>query len=241
MTRSIAALLAALMMGCLATPGIARAQEAGSQRISGATLAKMAKRALATVALSGDEELIPSGPVRDQIVGPGTVSLTVESPMATPYYVNVPIEIDVDGVFTRTLFVGYRVQQYVHTAVAAHDLVAGTVLEPGDVAMARVPSNGRLPNGTKVLIGRKIFEAFRKGQPIAIEETATNQIVKPGSMVVFIVNDGGVSVVTEVLARTGGGLGDEVSVYNSATNKMLSGTVIGPDRVELDVMGAQPL
>ena len=54
---------------------------------------------------------------------------------------------------------------------------------------------------------------------------------------VLIVHDDGVSVVADVVARTGGGLGDQVSIYNPQTNKTLSGTVIGPDRVELNLSG----
>jgi flagella basal body P-ring formation protein FlgA len=237
--RKLLALAVLLAMGAFAAPVAARAQGLGGQRISGKTFEKLAKHALASIELSGDEALVQTTPIRDQIVGTGSVSLTVQSPMVNPSYVNVPIEIDLDGTFLRTLFVGYRVQQYVHTAVAARDIVAGTVIEDGDVTMERVPSFGRLPNGTDVLIGRKVFSAFRKGQPIYIEATQTNEIVKAGSTVVLIVNDGGVSIVTEVMARTGGGLGDLVSIYNPQTNKALSGTVIGPGRVELDIMGVR--
>lgn len=237
MLRSIAALLALLLTGTLVAPAAARAQAIGSQRIRGAAFEKLAKSALAHVAVPGDSELVPAFSVQDQVVDAGSVSLVLDSPMISPSYVNVPIQIDVNGTYVRTLYVGYRVVQFERTAVAAHDLVAGTVLEPGDVKMARVPSNGRVPNGTNVLLGRKIFSAFRKGQPIAIEETQVNQIVKPGSSVVLIVNDGDVSVVAQAVARSGGGLGDQVNVYNPATNKTLSGTVIGPDRVQLDILG----
>jgi flagella basal body P-ring formation protein FlgA len=236
--RIVAFALALLTMGASCVPLAARAQTAfGSQRIGGKRFEVLAKRALASVATTGDEELVQAFPIQDQIVDAGKTSLIVESPLVTPSFVNVPIQIQVDGAFVRTLFVGYRVQQFVRTAVAAHDLVAGTVIEPGDVTIARVPSTGRMSNGTKVLVGRKLIAAFRKGQPVFIEETQTNQIVKPGSSVVLIVNDGGVSVVAEAVARTGGGLGDEVSVYNPSTNKTLSGTVVGPDRVQLDILG----
>jgi flagella basal body P-ring formation protein FlgA len=236
--RTLSLLLAILASAATCAPLPARA--AGeTQRISGAAFVTLAKRAIGAISPAGDSALVQAAPVRDQIVPAGAVSLVVESPLATPTYVNVPIDVNVNGTFLRTVFVGYRMQQYVRTAVAAHDLVAGTVIAADDVTMARVPSNGRLGNGTQVLVGRKIFVPFRKGQPVYVEETQTNQIVKPGSSVVLIVNDGDVSVVAEGVARTGGGLGDEVSVYNPSTNHTLSGTVIGPDRVQLDIMGEQ--
>ena len=235
--RLLLALAVLLSMGASFAPVAARAQIEGGQIISGKKFEKLAKNAIASIDVPDDEALIQSAPIRDQVVGQGTVSLNVQPAMVTPSYVNVPIQIDLDGNFTRTLFVGYRVQQYVHTAVAARDIVGGTVLEASDVVMARVPTFGRLPNGTDVLVGRKVYSAFRKGQPIYIESTITNEIVKAGSVVVLVVNDGGVSVVTEVQARTGGGLGDMVSIYNPQTNKALTGTVIGPGRVELDITG----
>lgn len=235
--RTFSLLLAILVSAAICAPQPARAQE--TQRISGTAFVALAKHAIGTIAVSGDSALVQAAPVRDQIVPSGAVSLVVESPLATPTYVNVPIDVDVDGAFLRTVFVGYRMQQYVRTAVAAHDLVAGTVIASDDLTMARVPWNGRLGNGTGVLVGRKVFVPFRKGQPVYIEETQTNVIVKPGSSVVLIVNDGGVSVVAQGVARTGGGLGDEVSVYNPSTNHTLSGMVVGPDRVQLDIMGEQ--
>ena len=238
--RTIGALTALLLMTSIAyAPLSARAQAygAGSQRIAAKKFETLAQHAIAGIKLQGDAEFVEAAPVHDQIVGAGAASLVLESPLVTPSYVNVPIDIDIDGALLRTVFVGYRVQEFVRTAVAAHDLVAGTVLATGDVTLARVPAFGRFSNGTQVLVGRKIVCAFRKGQPVYIEETQVNQIVKPGSSVVLIVNDGGVSVVAEAVARTGGGLGEEVSVYNPSTNKTLSGTVVGPDRVQLDILG----
>ena len=62
-------------------------------------------------------------------------------------------------------------------------------------------------------------------------------LVKAGNTVTLIVDNDGVRVAADVVARTSGGLGDEVSVYNPQTNKTLSGTVVGPDRVELNLSG----
>jgi flagella basal body P-ring formation protein FlgA len=241
--RIAAAAIALLLAGSLfGAPATARAQAFGgaTQRISGKQFEALAKRAVANIDLPANSALVQAAPIRDQVVVAGDASLVVETPLTNPSYVNVPIDVAVDGAFVRTVFVGYRVQGYVRTAVAAHDLVAGTVIADSDVTMARVPYNGRLANGTDVLIGRKVVVPFRKGQPVFIEETQTNMIVKPGSSVVLIVMDGDVSVVAEAVARTGGGLGDEVMVYNPTTNKQLSGTVVGPDRVQLDIMGTQP-
>lgn len=235
--RAVTLLVALSVAGASCAPTAARAQGAGVQRISGKTIDALAQRAVTGIRPPGDTQLMEVGSTRDQVVDAGAYSLAVESPMVMPSYVNVPVEIKVGGTVVRTVFVGYRVQKFVWTAVAARDLVAGSVVEPDDVVMAHIPWYGIYANSTDVLIGRKLVCTFRKGQPIYIEETQTNQIVKPGSEVVLIVNDGGVSVVAQAVARTGGGLGDEVNVYDPSTNKQLSGTVVGPDRVQLIIMG----
>ena len=219
--------------------GVARADGLETQRVSGARLAALAHRAVSGIRLGNDATAVPAFTVADQLLQPGKLSIVVQSALVNPSYINVPIELDVNGHFVRTIFVGYRVQRWVKTAVAAHDLAPGTLLSASDLRVARVPFDGQQTNGATVLAGRRILSAFRAGQPVTIEETQINQIVKPGASVVLIVHDGGVSVVADVVARGGGGLGDQISVFNPQTNKTLSGTIVGPDRVELNLGDAQ--
>jgi flagella basal body P-ring formation protein FlgA len=229
-----AAVFAALaFFGCV--PAMAFAQP--TVRIAGKRFETLAKPATQSIRLTGDAEVVQAYPVPDQIVPAGKVTLSAGTALSNPSYINVPVTIDVDGKFVRQVFVGYRVQQYVRTAVAARDLVPGTVITPDDVTIARVPFRGERINGADALIGRRVVSATRQGQPIAIESTQTNQIVKAGSTVVLIVHDGGVAIAADVVARTGGGLGDEIQLWNPQTRKALSGTVVGPDRVELDISG----
>jgi flagella basal body P-ring formation protein FlgA len=207
----------------------------GPQRVSGARIAALAEPVAHAVPIAGDAALIPLVHVPSQLVPSGMVTLQAGSALVTSSFVNVPVRICVNGTFVRNVFVGYRVQRYVRTAVATHDLVPGAVLTGADVEMRLLPYTGQPVNGTSALIGRKIVAAIRAGAPIYIESTQTNQIVHAGDFVVLVVDAGGVSVVADVVARTSGGLGDEVAVYNPQTNKLLSGTVVGSDRVELNL------
>lgn len=239
MNRVAVAVVTLLLV--LANVGAVRAAGASTtQRISGKTLEALAAKAVAGVKVGPNAQIVAAYNVPDQIVQAGNASLTVGAPAVSPTYVNVPIEVDVDGRYARIINVGYRVETFVTTAVATHDLVAGTVLGAGDVKMSRIVFYGQRPNGTDVLVGRKIMSPVRTGAPIYIEMTQTNQIVRAGNTVVLIVHDGGVSIAADVIARTSGGLGDSVSLYNPQTNKALSGIVVGPDRVELDLTGDTP-
>ena len=226
------------MIALCSTLAVAQADQRATQRIAGGRLAVLAARIARALPADPDASLVPAFTVPDQTVAAGSLTLLARPAMVTPSYINVPIEVDVDGHQDRIVFVGYRVVQYVQTAVAAHDLAPGSVLAARDLTMARVAFTGRRSNGTAVLVGRRIATSYTAGQPISIDQTQVDQIVKPGASVILIVRDGAVSLVADVVARNGGGLGDQVTVYNASTNKTLSGTVVGPNRVELDLQGA---
>ncbi|MGD0967208.1 MAG: flagellar basal body P-ring formation chaperone FlgA [Candidatus Aquilonibacter sp.] len=228
-----AALLALAFFGCAAEP----ARAAAMQVLAGSRFDALAAPVSKAIHLNGDAALVQSYRVTDQIVPAGRVALVVQSAIVTPSFVNVPIEIDLDGRFLRQIFVGFRVDRFVQTAVATHDLVPGAILTASDLKMTRMVYTGQRTNGTQVLVGRRVIGAVRAGAPLTIEGTQTNQIVKAGNTVTLIVDNDGVRVAADVVARTSGGLGDEVSIYNPQTNKTLTGTVVGPDRVELNLSG----
>ncbi len=228
----------ALLLSLCSIVSIAQADQRATQRIAGGRFAVIAARIAHALPADPDASLVPAFTVPDQTLAAGSLALVAHAAVVTPTYINVPIEVDLNGRQDRIVFVGYRVVQYVQTAVAAHDLAPGSVLAAGDLKLARVPFYGRHASGTDVLVGRRIASAFMQGQPIYVEQTQVDQIVKPGSTVILVIRDGDVSLVADVVARNGGGLGDQVTVYSASTNKTLSGTVVGPNRVELDIQGA---
>jgi flagella basal body P-ring formation protein FlgA len=79
--------------------------------------------------------------------------------------------------------------------------------------------------------------AANRGALVYVEQTAEVNLVRSGSGVILIVRDGPVQLTADVISRTDGGLGDSVTVYNAKTNKVLSGTVVGPNQVELELPG----
>jgi flagella basal body P-ring formation protein FlgA len=208
--------------------------------VSGARIEALAAPVSKAVRLTGDAKLVQAFVIPDQVVPAGHVSLIVQSAIATPSYVNVPVQIDLDGKFLRQIFVGYRVQRYVTTAVAAHDLLPGEILAASDLTMARLVFTGQRTNGIEALVGRRVIAAVRAGGPITIEATQPNEIVRAGNTVTLLVDNNGVTIAADVVARSSGGLGDDVAVYNPQTNKTLTGVVVGPNRVELNLTGETP-
>ena len=210
-----------------------------SQNVSGVQIAAIADKLAYGLVRDVDRSVVPAFRVADQAVPLGQVEITPLKPLVYATYVAVPLQISVDGRVAKTITAGYRVQQYIHTAVAAHDLTPGALLTSDDLVLARFLSTGRPAVDLTSLVGRKIRAATPRGAAIFVEQTSINELVKAGSGAILVVHDGPVALTADVIARTGGGLGESVTVYNAQTNKLLSGTVTGPDRVELVLPGGE--
>jgi len=208
-----------------------------TQNVSGATIAAITDKLAYGLVHDPDRSVVPAFRVADQAVPLGQVEITPLKPLVYATYVAVPLQISVDGRVAKTITAGYRVQQYMHTAVAAHDLTPGALLASDDLVLARVLANGRPAVDIASLVGRKLRAATARGAAIFVEQTSINQLVKAGAGAILLVHDGPVVLTADVIARTGGGLGESVTVYNAQTNKLLNGTVTGPDRVELMLPG----
>jgi flagella basal body P-ring formation protein FlgA len=207
------------------------------QTIPGSRIAALADKLALGLINDPDRSIVPAFRVADQAVPTGRVTVTPLAPQVFATYVAVPVQIDVDGRIAKTVTAGYRVQQYIHTAVAARDLTPGTLLAASDLTLSRTLSNGRPAVDVPALVGRKLRAATPHGAQIFVEQTSVNELVKAGSGAILIVRDGSVALTADVIARTGGGLGDSVLVFDAQTNRLLSGTVTGPDRVELVLPG----
>lgn len=246
MLRSLAAAMLLPLVVCataaaaLAAPTVAALAPVVTQNVSGAQIAALTDKLARSLVHDPDRTVVPAYRLADQAVPLGKVELTALAPQVNAAYIAVPVQISVDGRVSRTVTSGYRVQTYIHTAVAAHDLAPGTLLATGDLTLARVLSNGRPAVPVAALVGRKLRAATPSGQEIFVEQTAVNELVKAGAGAILIVRDGPVALTADVIARTGGGMGESVTVYNAQTNRLLSGVVTGPDRVEIVLPGGEP-
>jgi flagella basal body P-ring formation protein FlgA len=216
----------------------AQADSSAYQTVPGSQVAAVADRIAHGMVSGPDRDVAPAFTIANQTVSNGTLSIAAAgTPQVYPSYLVVPIAILVDGKLARTVFAGYRITRYIHTAVAAHDLTAGAVLTAGDITLGRVPSVGRPAVDPSLLVGRKLHSSIARGALLYPEMTSVNEIVKAGQTVVLIVRDGLVALTADVVARTSGGMGEQVGVYNPETRRALSGTVTGPGKVELVLPG----
>ncbi len=222
----------------LGVPAAANADAGTQQIVPGSRVSAVAEKIARGLVSGPDRSIAAAYQVLDQSVPLGSVQLAPGgAPFVSATYVGVPVSIRVDGKLARTVVAGYRVTTYVQTAVAARDLAPGAVLSAADLALARVASNGRPAVGTDALIGRRLSAAAAKGASVYVEQTVPDTIVKPGQAAILVIHDGVVALMADVVARTGGALGDTVTVVNPQTQKAIAAVVTGPNRVELTLPG----
>ncbi|MDP9025340.1 MAG: hypothetical protein M3N13_08205, partial [Candidatus Eremiobacteraeota bacterium] len=89
--RFTAAVLAAAVASfACASPAYARP---AVEHVAGKSIEDAAKPLVQKIRLSGDSALIQTSTVADQTVPAGAVSLVAQTPLETPSFVNVPIEL----------------------------------------------------------------------------------------------------------------------------------------------------
>ena len=236
----VALLLTILVVGSSGACAMADATAGSSayQNVQGSRIAALADRIAHETVSGPDREVAPAFTIANQTVSNGSLLIAAAgTPQVYPSYLVVPIAILVDGKLARTVFAGYRIMRYIHTAVAAHDLTAGAVLTADDITLGRVASSGRPAVDPSLLIGRKLHSTLARGALLFAEMTSVNEIVKAGQPCVLTVRDGAVALTADVIARTSGGMGEQVAVWNPDTRRALSGTVTGPGKVELVLPG----
>jgi len=237
MIGRIAARVLATLIGMIPVGAAARAPGPAIQLVPAAQIAALAENTARSLVADPDRALAPAFLILDQSVPAGALAIAAGKPQLNATYVSVPIAIAIDGFVVRTVFVGFRITNYVRMPVAAHDLAPGSVLETGDLTYVRVPFNGRPSLDIDTFLGRKVRSLIARGAALYPELTAVNEIVLAGMPAVLIVRDGPVRVVADVVARNSGGLGDYVTIYNPQTQRALSGVVTGPNTVELTLPG----
>jgi flagella basal body P-ring formation protein FlgA len=228
------ALVAVAVPACV----LARTLVPPVQIVPAASIAAVADRAARSAVSDPQRALAAAFAVSDQQLPTGDLGIAAGAAQVNATYVSIPIALSIDGHVVRTIYAGYRITSFVRTTIAAHDIAPDAVLRAADMTQATVPFTGRPALEPTTFIGRKARATIARGTVLTPELTLVNEIVRAGMPAVLIVHDGPISLAADVVARTSGGLGDSVTIFNPQTQKALSGIVTGPNTVELTLPGA---
>lgn len=135
-----------------------------------------------------------------------------------------------------TVYQRAEIRVYDQVLVARHFLRRNAILSAADLRSERRELSA-LPGGYETdpaqLIGRQLRQAFMAGMVISPRAVKMPSAVRQGDTVTLIVRQGGMQVTSSGIALSDAGLGERVRVRNSASQRVIEGTVIEERRVEV--------
>jgi len=143
----------------------------------------------------------------------------------------------VDGKVQANLALRIELAALAPVAVAASDLPRGAVLSLKDVRLSEKDISGlrEYYKGTETLLGKGLRRAVKSGEVIHEGMLAILPVVHRGELVILTVRSAGLMLTASGQALENGGLGEIIRVRNNSSQKEVSGRIVGPGKVDLEM------
>ncbi len=135
-----------------------------------------------------------------------------------------------------------RVTEMVTLPVAAHRMMPGDVIGPGDIQMARLRSGivrGEVAQVGAQAVGMAMRHPVGAGAPLLLADLSRPMAVRKGESVQMLLDGNGISVSAQGVAMDAGSVGERVRVLNAASRAIVDGEVMGNGQVR--VSGTAPV
>jgi flagella basal body P-ring formation protein FlgA len=156
---------------------------------------------------------------------------------SSPTRVVLNLYLSVDGKEAGVIKATGEIDLFVSAVVAAKRLENGQSVQPDDLTMAKV-SVSRLQKGALTTIeqaqGMSCRRHIQVGQPVLEGDLVRANIVERGSMVTIIAESGPMKVTAPGEAKRSGALGDNISVLNLSSKKLVTAQVVSSDTVQVN-------
>lgn len=150
----------------------------------------------------------------------------------------VTVRVSCEGSTPWTVFVPAQVRIFRPVVVVRTALRRDSIIGAGDVAL--VEQDVSLLNRSYVteveqVIGRKLTRATRTDQVLTPAMLQLAEAVRRGDQVVISARSGGINVRMQGEALSGGTLGQQISVRNLTSQRVIRARVAGPGQVEVEM------
>ncbi|HSC83078.1 MAG TPA: flagellar basal body P-ring formation chaperone FlgA [Pseudomonas sp.] len=150
----------------------------------------------------------------------------------------VTVRISCQGSTPWTLFVPAQVRLFVPVVVTTRPLTRDMLIGADDVALIEQDigplSRGYLTS-PELVIGRKMARAIRAGQALTPALLEIAESIRRGDQVVISARSGAINVRMPGEALSGGTLGQQISVRNQGSQRVIKARVTGPGQVEVEM------
>lgn len=134
------------------------------------------------------------------------------------------------------LYIPVTREQYLAVAVAAHPLHQNQLLTAADVELRELDVsrlNQGYYNDLTLVIGRKLKRSVATGAALKPNTLDQRRLISKGDEVFIRAENGLVSIQVPAIALSNGTLGEQISVRNKQSRRVIKARVTGPGEVEV--------
>jgi len=150
----------------------------------------------------------------------------------------VTVRVSCEGSTPWTVFVPAQVRIFRPVAVLKIPLKRDNIIGPADIAMIEqdvgLLNRGYISDPAQA-IGKKLTRPLQADQVLTPAHLQVAESVKRGDQVVIAARGGGINVRMQGEALSGGTLGQQISVRNLSSQRVIRARVVGPGQVEVDM------
>jgi flagella basal body P-ring formation protein FlgA len=129
-----------------------------------------------------------------------------------------------------------RLVEMTEVYVPARRILAGEVIKPGDLVVARVrslPSRAEVVREPARALGMAARHMLVAGQPVLVGDLARPVLVQRNARVVMRLQTAGLQLSASGTAMESGGLGDRILVMNPSSRAVVEAEITGADQVRV--------
>lgn len=150
----------------------------------------------------------------------------------------VTVRVSCEGSTPWTVFVPAQVRIFRPVVLVKTALRRDSIIGAGDVALVEQDVsllNRGYVTEVEQVIGRKLTRATRTDQVLTPAMLQLAEAVRRGDQVVISARSGGINVRMQGEALSGGTLGQQISVRNLTSQRVIRARVAGPGQVEVEM------
>lgn len=176
------------------------------------------------------EQAVPMGDTSYEIIPPRHPNLSGNN--------NFQVLVKVDGEVAAKLWATVDLEVVAPVVTALRSLPRGHVLTSTDLAVveANIGSLGREPfMDSSQVVGKRLTRNLTQGEPILRAHLSEPVMVKRGSLVTVVVEEGALRISTRGIALENGGEGETIRVKNMSSQRTIFGKVVDSATVRVDL------
>lgn len=149
---------------------------------------------------------------------------------------NITVRLACRGNSPWAVYVPVKIQRRTEVAVATRNLPRGAILTQDDIELVSMSAPqaglGYIEDASAAL-GMALKRPLRSGEPVRLSHLSNAKVIAKGDKVMLEASHAGISVVTAGTALAAGEVGEQISVKNNSSNRVVDAVIMAPGRARV--------